>query len=519
MYWYVIVSNSNDRSKTSLLWTISQNIVTSPIYVGGKIYGTKENPFVKNVFEGSPAGNYATNRRRLYYGDTANIAVYDVTYVSNTQYSGYYGYGCSIFGVDTELEIPPTLTSKNTRVSSIDSARISGKFRLHNIITSNCQYNSFSIPVNFSINNVNYKSFGVLSTSGVVGFTGSPVIGEYFDYNVPKMESDFLTGWYNYTGTNRVIQIQTEDDIINGTYTRVNIDTTENISGDFAGKIIDFGVVEQEIPKFLFDFISANADPIYPYTFTVKSQNGVNVLASLEEAPAMVDATPSVVGNVKTLTMTGVNGKTYTMTWESETPDDKQFLGLAYGANETRASIPIGRTTPVTWDGSLTIYEAYGTYRPPVTTFDINLYQSSAEVNRVDKTNYLTGVGTLSGALREECSIMTPSITFKQTTVPSFNYVYIAAFGRYYYVTDITSISKDIWRMSLSCDVLMTWKDDIRALTAIIARQENSFNPLLLDSELPAQANQNITVTEFPAGGFNTANEIECPFVLTVVGG
>ena len=67
MYWYVIKSDSNDRSKTTLLWSISENIVTSPIYVGGKIYGTKENPFVKNVFEGSPQFNYATNRRRLYY--------------------------------------------------------------------------------------------------------------------------------------------------------------------------------------------------------------------------------------------------------------------------------------------------------------------------------------------------------------------------------------------------------------------------------------------------------------------
>lgn len=275
---------------------------------------------------------------------------------------------------------------------------------------------------------------------------------------------------------------------------------------------------DQIVPSSFYTWFTSVTEYVYPYTFTVKAQNGVNILTSLVEAPAMVDATPSAVGNVKTLTMTGVNGQTYTMTWESETPAGKQFLGLAYGANETRASIPTGRTTPVTWDGSLTIYEAYGTYRPPVTTFDINLYQSSAEVNRVDKTDFLTGVGTLSGVLREECSIIAPSITFKQTTVPSFNYVYIAAFGRYYYVTGITSVSKDIWRMSLSCDVLMTWKDDIRALTAIIARQENSFNPLLLDSELPAQANQNITVTEFPAGGFSTAGVIEHPFLLTVVG-
>lgn len=388
---------------------------------------------------------------------------------------------------------PALLTSKNEvpGLTPLPSGTIGGKYRCPNVIPTAYTKGFSTIKVRFTFK------------------------GEVFDYIAFTTGKEYRASGYK---SETFGSDYTEIAFIKGNAPDVNVYTLDNNNiTNYRGEIIEFAT-NQEVPQFFLDFMNANFEYIHPYTFTVKSQNGVEVLSSISEAPLMLDAAPSAVGKNKTLTLTGSNGQTYTMKWESETPAGKQFLGLAYGANETRASIPTGRTTPVTWDGSLTIYEAYGTYRPPVTTFDINLYQSSAEVNRVDKTNYLTGVGTLSGVLREECSIIAPSITFKQTTVPSFNYVYIAAFGRYYYVTGITSVSKDIWRMSLSCDVLMTWKDDIRALTAIIARQENSFNPLLLDSELPAQANQNITVAEFPAGGFITASESAYPFILIVVG-
>lgn len=208
---------------------------------------------------------------------------------------------------------------------------------------------------------------------------------------------------------------------------------------------------------------------------------------------------------------------TITGGFTAKAPEGKSISGISLKAG-SRAAFLFGVQYDVSIYENCNFYLALITDRPPATTFNINMYQNSAEVNRVDKTDYLTTVGTLSGALREECSIVSPSITFKQESVPTFNYVYIEIFGRYYFVTGITSVAKDLWRMSLSCDVLMTWKDNIRALTAIIARQENSYNPLLLDNDLPAQANQNITVAEFPESGFNTSEAINYPFVLTVVG-
>lgn len=156
--------------------------------------------------------------------------------------------------------------------------------------------------------------------------------------------------------------------------------------------------------------------------------------------------------------------------------------------------------------------------RKNYTSFDIEIYQNSAEVNRVDKTGYLTNVGTLSGALRDECSMLAPSIVYQSESVPTFNYVYIPIFNRYYFVTSLSSVSKNVWRMELNCDVLMSYKNEILLLHGVIGRQENDFNPLLIDDELPTQNNPIVEVIDIPSNTFNTQSSAGHNFLLTVIG-
>lgn len=154
----------------------------------------------------------------------------------------------------------------------------------------------------------------------------------------------------------------------------------------------------------------------------------------------------------------------------------------------------------------------------PVGSFDIRLYKNSAEVNRVDKGRFLVSVGTLSGALREECSMLTPSIVYQSESVPTFNYVYIPIFNRYYYVTSLSSVSKNIWRMELNCDVLMTYKNEILSLQGVIKRQENDFNPLLVDDMLPTQTDPEIEVVNIPSEAFSGQLGLKPRnFVLTTI--
>lgn len=147
----------------------------------------------------------------------------------------------------------------------------------------------------------------------------------------------------------------------------------------------------------------------------------------------------------------------------------------------------------------------------------INLYTNIAENNRVDKTKYITSVGTLQGTLRDECSITDPTIIIQSDTLPNFNYVHIPIWNRYYYVNEITSVRYGLWRISLHVDVLMSYKLDILNLNAIIDRQEFKYNRYLTDRLLPVSNEPNITVYELSGSPFNTSKQLVENYVLTVV--
>lgn len=133
-------------------------------------------------------------------------------------------------------------------------------------------------------------------------------------------------------------------------------------------------------------------------------------------------------------------------------------------------------------------------------TLQLNLYQMNQENNRVDKD--LISVGALSGTLREETSIINPVILIEFNKAINFNYVYIPLFNRYYFINEIVSVRTNLWRLSLSCDVLMSYKSDILNLECYIARNENEYNDYIEDKYLPLEYKQdieyiNLTTQEF----------------------
>lgn len=113
------------------------------------------------------------------------------------------------------------------------------------------------------------------------------------------------------------------------------------------------------------------------------------------------------------------------------------------------------------------------------------LYQNTAENIRVDKTQNLKQVLSLEGTLRDECSIIEPTITVQLTELPQFNYAYITEFGRYYFLKGITSIRNNLWNIELSVDVTMSFKEVIKSLRAVVNRNQFDFNKELFDDRLP----------------------------------
>lgn len=465
--------------------TIPSDPTPSRIYTlyhdGSNVYGLDDNIYnyvFRRVDSASYTWFYANQGTTLNSSTRINIA-YGGN-VSTPRISIYYA-------VDEGSQWDNFMRS---RVTPVTLGRLNGKYRIisnrannyHDTLTASYTNDLNFIPIitDFTIGDTLYKGF--IITGGVSSS--------------------------NFTGNN--IKLIREDRTVE-TYTVINFAST------YSNSIIEFA--DTEIPKTVVDWFLSFLDVVYPYTYTVKDYTGEITLGEITESPPMSNALLTVIGNQKTLTLTGINGVEYPIQWTSETMEGKQFTGLANNPESNKVSIPVNIPLEVSFVGNITWYEGYGKYRPPVTTFDINLYQNSAEVNQVDKGQFLVGVGTLSGALREECSMLTPSIVYQSSDVPKFNYVYIPIFNRYYFVTSLSSVSKNVWRMELNCDVLMTYKDQILLLQGVIGRQEIDFNPLLVDNELPTQNNPIVEVIDIPSDAFNTqTSDAGHNYVITVIG-
>lgn len=143
----------------------------------------------------------------------------------------------------------------------------------------------------------------------------------------------------------------------------------------------------------------------------------------------------------------------------------------------------------------------------------INFYVNQSEKNRLDKT--LTSAFDLNGELKEDCSIIDPIIKIvgDVSSMASVNYMYIASFGRYYFINNVISINNEICEVHAHVDVLSTYKDEIRAQRAIVSRQEKKWNLYLNDGVFKTYQNPYIITKAF-SSGFTSQH-----FILTIAGG
>lgn len=126
---------------------------------------------------------------------------------------------------------------------------------------------------------------------------------------------------------------------------------------------------------------------------------------------------------------------------------------------------------------------------------NVILYKNTSEQNRLDKTEYLTTIESLSGELRNDVNILNPvlEIYLSSTNINQVNYIYIQEFNRYYFVNNFdicngnktSNTTEVLIRYYLQVDVLMSWKDDIKKLSGVVDRQEKNYNNRIIDNKLP----------------------------------
>lgn len=98
----------------------------------------------------------------------------------------------------------------------------------------------------------------------------------------------------------------------------------------------------------------------------------------------------------------------------------------------------------------------------------VKFYQTKSQANELTKE--LTLETNKQGHLKSDCDMVNPEITFDlDNNILVFNYCYISAFQRYYFIDDVNIIN-GMMVVRLHCDVLMSFKEDILASVGTITR-------------------------------------------------
>lgn len=145
------------------------------------------------------------------------------------------------------------------------------------------------------------------------------------------------------------------------------------------------------------------------------------------------------------------------------------------------------------------------------------LYNTSSDRATLNKS--LTMISTLSNVHPVDAlDTADPALKIGSVDISSLNsvnYAYIADYGRYYYVDAPIVQNNKVCALALHVDVLMSFKDAIENLTALVSRQEKNYNLYLPDPEFKVYANTDKKTLKFSNVPFTKTPN----FLLTVSGG
>lgn len=123
---------------------------------------------------------------------------------------------------------------------------------------------------------------------------------------------------------------------------------------------------------------------------------------------------------------------------------------------------------------------------------------------KTNSTKQPTGTAALSASclLKDATSIIKPVIELKASDSPlAYNYAHISAFSRYYFIDDITW-NAGVWEVSMTCDVLATYKSTIGSTSCYVLRSSNYYDGDIMDNLYPATSgvSTEIAYSSYSAG-------------------
>lgn len=144
---------------------------------------------------------------------------------------------------------------------------------------------------------------------------------------------------------------------------------------------------------------------------------------------------------------------------------------------------------------------------------EVQFYFNQSDHRQINKL--LVEGEKFEGQARDETNVITPIITFDTPNVLPYNYAYIPQFQRYYTVLDKNSFREGLFEITLDVDVLMSFRQDIFNMSAVVDKQTMPANgdEYIDDGSLVADNVQFVQVYDYP-NGFNDNPE----YVLITAG-
>ena len=144
---------------------------------------------------------------------------------------------------------------------------------------------------------------------------------------------------------------------------------------------------------------------------------------------------------------------------------------------------------------------------------EVILYKNSSENNVIGKS--LVQIKSVECNLKNDVSVVNPTFVLSYTdSILDSNYCFIPKFNRYYFIDEIIPITGDRIIIRCKVDVLESFKNDIKSLTAIINKQETIADKFIDDGSWIVENKDFLQSYNF-SNGFNDSGE----FILITAGG
>lgn len=98
-------------------------------------------------------------------------------------------------------------------------------------------------------------------------------------------------------------------------------------------------------------------------------------------------------------------------------------------------------------------------------------YTTHSKENEINKT-LQSPIEVNANINVSELDVIRPQFIIKTADI-SGNYIYISKLNRYYFIDTKTNVDNVHTYLTLRCDVLMSWKDEIMNATGLIVKSQN----------------------------------------------